>query len=488
MPQGGAAPGNGQPSHFIVVVPGYMGSKLRDKTTGEIVWIDFSTIPANPLRWDDWLNNLFSKMAYPNDDLEPAGIVDEVVFVPPWAKQEQYGRLVRWLEDIGYCADEHQFSEAERNVYTFSYDWRQDNRISGRKLGEAIQRWSSFHPGAKAWLIAHSNGGIISRWYIEKEGGRETVGLLLLMGSPWDGAPKSVKILFEGLDTLFRKGFNLFDIQRRTRDLTRTFPSAYQLIPVLNPFLRNLNNELVDPFDGHGWLSQPLHLQYLEDGKRFNLELGNSLSVETLCFFGRKLPTTTNGLVRFAAGDTWDSIEWFANEAGDGTVPERSAVNPNASGKYPFLVNHGDIYITPPVLEFLQWELVDKYALLPGAEDRAAALTPRLRVMFEASGDSFSPGEEISLWASVRRMEDDAPLSGAQVQVRTLWRQALPGSQAAPPVAPLPSTHLWESEGMPGEYASSLNAPQVEGYYRLVATVQAVGEPAVELEELVAIE
>jgi hypothetical protein len=41
-------------------------------------------------------------------------------------------------------------------------------------------------------------------------------------------------------------------------------------------------------------------------------------------------------------------------------VPERSASHPNASNRLPFIATYGDIYIAPPVLEFLRW-LQDKY-------------------------------------------------------------------------------------------------------------------------------
>ena len=70
------------PRHFVVIVPGYMGSKLRDKTTGKVLWIDLGTIPSNPLKWKDWVDHLFEAMTYPNDNLEPAGIVDEVLTKP----------------------------------------------------------------------------------------------------------------------------------------------------------------------------------------------------------------------------------------------------------------------------------------------------------------------------------------------------------------------------------------------------------------------
>ncbi len=40
-------------------------------------------------------------MAYPNDDLEPAGVMNEVLLIPPWAKQEHYGRLIAQLKRWG---------------------------------------------------------------------------------------------------------------------------------------------------------------------------------------------------------------------------------------------------------------------------------------------------------------------------------------------------------------------------------------------------
>lgn len=468
---------NQVPPHFIVFVPGYLGSKLRDKNTKELVWVDFASILFNPLKWSDWVDNVFSKMVYPNDNLEPAGIMDELIFVPPWAKQEHYGRLIETLETVGY--------QEGIDLYTFAYDWRQDNRSSAQQLGQAIEQWRVNHPGAKVWIIAHSNGGVVARWYIEKEGGKEYVDRLFLMGSPWDGTPKAMVILFTGFETFFRKRFDLFNITQRSRDLFRTFPSIYQLIPSYDPFLRGLNNEAVDPFTSLGWLKNDREKAMLEDGKKFNQDLGTTLSVETLCFFGRKTPTTTYGVVRFAAGDRWDSIAWTATEAGDGTISERSAVHPQAKQKLPFAVSHGDIYVTPAVLEFLQWELVDKYR----QTERAVLVTERLTIVFEPEKDVYEPGEIIHLSATIQE-QNGQPVSGAQLEVQLRWRQPLPG-QTATPQLNLSKTRLWESDETPGRYDSDdedFIAPETEGYYTLKATVQVVGEPTVTLDELIIVE
>lgn len=477
---------NQPPPHFVVIVPGYMGSKLRNKTTGEIVWVDFQSIPLSPLRWDDWLDNLFAQMAYPNEELEPAGIMEEVLFVPPWAKQEHYGRLIEALEAIGYIGDTSR-PESERNLYTFSYDWRQDNRISGRQLGEAVSRWSALHPGAKAWLIGHSNGGIVSRWYIEKEGGKDKVGRLILMGSPWDGAPKGAKIMFEGLETLFRGSFNLFNIQARTRELIRSFPSAYQLIPVQNPFLRDLNNEVVDPFKGESWLDDPHHHELLLDGTKFTQELGTTLSVETICIFGRKLPTLTNGVVTRDPMGRWTEIDWQSLDSGDGTVPERSATHPNAATRLPFVATHGDIYIAPPVLEFLRWELLDKFH----GGFRAASMGEMFSVLFEPEQDSYAPGETIRLRAQVLgEAETDGKrpaIKDAAILTALVWKSALPGNDPSQTQPAMARTRL-EPAGLPGNYRGEMVAPGAQGYYDLVTVIEAPGMAPITLTEMILVE
>jgi pimeloyl-ACP methyl ester carboxylesterase len=411
--------------------------------------------------------------------------VDDVLFVPPWAKIEQYSRLLYRLQDIGYRVVEPDGdSKAGGNVYTFAYDWRQDNRISGRQLAEKIERWQTFHPGAKAWIIGHSMGGIIARWYIEKEGGKDHVDRLFLMGSPWDGAPKAMTVLFAGLSTLFRRFFELYDVSRRTRDLFRTFPSAYQLLPYKDPFLQDENNQVVDLFADTKWLDDDRQQQLLVDGQAFNLELGTNLSVETICFFGLKQRTTTAGRVRFEAAGRWHGITWEQTEAGDGTVPLRSAVHPNAQEKIPGQASHGDIYVNAGVLDKLEWELIGRYEL----GTLALVTVDELQVQFEPDKDVYSPGEDIQVWVTVQNVRQNTPVSGARVEVQLTWREALPGSDTAAPPGALSRERLSERASTPGRYEGRLPAPDGEGYYQLQAIVEVAAHMPVLLEELLLVE
>ncbi len=476
------------PPHFLVIVPGFMGSKLRSKKTGKNIWVDFSTLPVNPLEWDDWLNTLFSQISYPNDDLVPAGIMDEVMFIPPWAKQEHYGRLLALLEGMGYRVNPTVYAEADRNVYQFAYDWREDNRTSAGHLAEDIERWGKLHPGQKAWIIAHSNGGLVARWYIEKMGGKEFVERLFLLGSPGDGCPKAMAVLLNGLDTFLRRRLNVLDIPAKTRTALRTFPCIYQLIPSQSSFLQDVFNHPLDPFIQTGWLENRTESQtkMLEDGRRFNKDLGNDLSVETVCMFGRRKATLSLGIIQFNARDSWHNVEWLAEEPGDGTIPLHSAVHHAAEGKYPFSVTHGDIYANPAVLDVLEWELFGKYRM----EKRALLNQADITVNFDADKDAYQPGETIHLKVKAAlEGEPVLPAAQVQVQVQVVWKKAIPGSLAAK-LAKTASggVRLMESLERPGSFSGTLKAPAQEGYYDIRAAVIVKDHPPVLCSELILVE
>lgn len=473
------------PPHFVVFVPGYMGSRLRSRSTGELVWLDIPALLRRPFSIPGALTRLFDQMHYPNDDLYADGMVDEVVFLPPLFKQEQYGRMIEALERMGYDTSgshpENRFS-----AYTFAYDWRQDNRATGRQLAQFIQQKEADHPGAKAILIGHSNGGIVSRWYIEKEGGKEHVSRLFVMGSPWDGAPKAFQVLQNGFDVFLMRIFDRSDssLQEKIRSAVLSFPSFYQLIPAVTPFLRTDAGEVLNPFENLEWLEDETHRAMLIDGRRFNQELGSSLSVDTLCFFGVKTPTTIGGRINLGSRGNWSVAAWDRTAEGDGTVPVVSAVHPHAHQKLPFTASHGDIYIVPPVLDKLEFELVTKYRLGVLAQ----AVTRNLKIQFEPDRSDYSPGETIRLWATVHQRADSMPIHGAEIEVSLEFHQHLPGFPEPTSLSEPQRGMLVESNIESGRYEGSLTAPSISGYYHLLATVRAANEEPEPLMELILVE
>ncbi len=495
MPINTTAAQNKPEPHFIVVVPGYMGSLLRDKTSGEIVWLDFGALLKNPFAIGPAIDNLLEKLMYPppgsniQNNLEPAGILNQVLVLPPLFKQEQYIRLLDKLQDWGYQVDPANPKPADLCAYTFSYDWRQDNRISGRQLGEFVRQKQALHPGAKAWLISHSNGGIISRWYIQKEGGKDQVAKMFYMASPWDGAPKALDVMLNGFEAMGLKSLNFFKLGSRMGDLIRSFPSFYQLIPHENPFLRNENNEVIDLFKDTRWLTSDQEKKFLADGLQFNLDLAGDPGVDTLCFYGVGKPTTTAGVASQKLDGGLGKIQWISTSSGDGTVPERSGNHPwlDKTDRLPFVSSHGDIYINDSVLEFLRVEMIGQ---LKG-EKRDAIFLPDFSVIFEPDGSFFAPGDPVHVWAKINTNgsdESEKPISKATVKAWFVFRQPLPGSPAGAVPADTAPVKLVESKKRKGYYEATLPAPAENGYYDVIASVKIVKKPQINLKELIVIE
>jgi hypothetical protein len=203
-----------------------------------------------------------------------------------------------------------------------------------------------------------------------------------------------------------------------------------------------------------------------------------------LCFFGRQKPTTTTGVVIVKDSGAWDRLQWVTTEAGDGTVPERSAVHPKASTKLPFAATHGDIYATEAVFEFLQWELLGRYQDVA----RASLATEHYLVVFEPEHDVYSPGEAISVWARVSSPDGLTPVTEADVKARLLFHSVLPGAESIAPPPEGDEVRLRRDRNTPGRYEAQLKAPELEGYYRLEGRVKIVGEPQMILEELLSVE
>lgn len=487
------------PPHFLVVVPGMMGSKLRDRRTGKIVWLDFDDFPINPFEWDDWVENLLDQMAYPNDNLEPAGIMDRVMFMSPWAKQEQYSRLLEALEGMGYCFDA-SLAETQCNAHIFAYDWRQDIRVSGRLLGEAIERWHVLHGGTPAWVIGHSMGGIAARWYIEKEGGRDFVSRLFLMASPWNGAPKALSTVFMGVDMFMRSRFNPLKLREITRRVVRSFPSAYQILPHHDFYLRDDKGRQVDPLIHTEWLENDAHRALLADAQRFNEELGDTLSVETLSFFGRKHPTVNQGIALVDQAGLWDAIMWEKAPTGDGTVPEASAIHEAADQNLPFVATHGNIYVHPGVLEVLQWELRDRFLASAGVQRPI----PRNTLAVTIEHEQVRPGALIGLRAVIegevsaaaQALLDSEPdpesmlpealekVRDGRIHVQLAWHSGLPGN-APLPEAPDVVFGVLTRGSLAGEYTGQIQAPFSEGYYRLLSEAWLDGVRVVDIDLLI---
>jgi pSer/pThr/pTyr-binding forkhead associated (FHA) protein len=322
-----ARPGEKFVRQPVVFVPGMMGSELWRGS--ERVWPNVKMMFTHPdiCRFE------------PDDALEPGGIVGEVVVVPNLVKQQRYSRLGDHLEEaLGY--------EREKNLLEFAYDWRQDNRLSAQRLAQAIDRWPVTPP---ITLIAHSLGCLVSRYYVERLGGKHKVGRLILLGGPHYGYPKAISHLLSGPDLL---PFGL--LGDRLRQVISTFPSIYQILPT-STYVVDQTGQAIDLFSDETWLPEnqrPL----LRNAAAFRRELGAQSSVPTVSIFGYGLKTIIGIQVQHNQAGQWQKINLDLKEVGDADVPEASAVL-SGSEIHPIHQHHGSLYIDNDVKMRLKLEL-----------------------------------------------------------------------------------------------------------------------------------
>ncbi|MEV6194134.1 hypothetical protein AB0M19_17250 [Streptomyces sp. NPDC051920] len=228
----------------VVVVPGIMGSALRDTTTGRSVW------GLRDPRWlGAWLRDDGMHPLHLDEDERSGkyGRVEATELLrfprfPAWAPSlkglEPYGALLAAVERT--VAD-------PKAVLEFPYDWRLPVAVNGELLAEAAHRhvaqWRASeehdrerrrHPDgreARLVFVAHSMGGLVTRAAFAHAASQgsdlapETRAVVTL-GTPFLGSAKAAVIL--NGDRSSRLPARL---RRRMQALSATLPGVHDLLP-----------------------------------------------------------------------------------------------------------------------------------------------------------------------------------------------------------------------------------------------------------------
>ena len=316
--------------HPVVFVPGIMGSEL---------WLGKERIWPN-------LKLLFKEpefLKYPGiPGIEPRGILQEVVVVPNLIKLEQYSQMGDYLvEDLGYTRG--------KDFFEFAYDWRQDIRLTAKQLSLFIDALP-VKPPIK--LVAHSLGTLVSRYYVEKLGGKDKVDKLILMGGPHLGTPAAVSSLLFGPDVL------PFGLMGETlRKVISTFYTSYQILPVYACGA----DQFGQPYNfmkDEGWLTPEQKPQW-QAARDFKRELGLSTSIPTTCIFGYGQKTVDHIKLHRNPEERIAQSLFQSRTNGDGSVPENSAILEGADF-HPVHQLHGVLFVDSDVKMRLRLELIGK--------------------------------------------------------------------------------------------------------------------------------
>jgi pimeloyl-ACP methyl ester carboxylesterase len=249
----------------VIVIPGILGTRLRDPISGRLVWGAFDGTAANPAdpgelrqialpigRGDEALLKLA-------DDVVPAGVLDRarVTFIGLPIELKIYAGILQTLGVGGYVDESLGRSGAinygtdHYTCFQFPYDWRRDNVDAAQGLAtfvdlraKAVAAENATRFGVKDArvrfdIVAHSMGGLVARYYlmygaqdlpedgslpkVTWEGARH-VDKLVLVGTPNAGSVLALQNLVEG-----RQFAPL--MPHYPAALLGTFPSLAQLLP-----------------------------------------------------------------------------------------------------------------------------------------------------------------------------------------------------------------------------------------------------------------
>jgi len=225
-----AAPDRKPMGDVIVLLPGITGSVLQ--RDGKDAWaLSGGAILRGVLTGGGSLRELALEDDPPDKDDLGDGVtadrlIEDVHVVPGLWRIDGYTSL--------RVAIERAFEVTPgRNFFLFPYDWRRDNRVAARRLARESERWlhdwrtaPDGNSEAKLVLIAHSMGGLVSRYFLECLEGWRVTRTLITFGTPFRGSLNSLDSLANG----FSKGVGPLKVD--LSPLLRSFTSVYQLLPI----------------------------------------------------------------------------------------------------------------------------------------------------------------------------------------------------------------------------------------------------------------
>ena len=197
----------------LILIPGAFGSRLREIKTGKEVWpgSDARLLFSNYKGLEVSINE---KTLDPNaDEIEAYRLFGQGL------GRDFYRQVVRMLEQAGGFQQRlpgDPIERGQRNFYVYLYDWRLDNTASVQGLHDLIEqiRHDYQNPHLKVDILAHSNGGMLARYYARygiddhldtgkaapNYLGTQSIRRLLLVGTPNLGTIQPVLSLIRGED------------------------------------------------------------------------------------------------------------------------------------------------------------------------------------------------------------------------------------------------------------------------------------------------
>lgn len=351
-----------------IVIPGIMGSVLT--RNGKVIWPGSAAEILLPYSHFDDLKKL---------DVEAVDVIRTVSI------SNVYLSL---LDDLEAC-DFREKAEADvpQTLFLCPYDWRRDNALAAERLAELVEHVSGRFPdGVEITLIAHSMGGLVSRYYLESgkfngRGGFDKIKLLVTMGTPHRGSPLALTAALGQEKRVFLNAKQVQEIASMPE-----FPSLYQLLPPPGePFAWNEDEKWtpLDVYDAAAGADLGLVAANVQAAKDFHSQLDPArrpAGVRYFFFAGTRMPTPSQSALRETGGmPKYRVRNRELEDAGDGTVPAWSGSITGfqcqlTGGEHSTIFRHGVLRQTLGIL-------LGKKGVLAAPRSREVTISIRDRVV-----------------------------------------------------------------------------------------------------------
>jgi pimeloyl-ACP methyl ester carboxylesterase len=334
----------------VILIPGLTGSELINSKTGQKVWFKLRRAKGDDLRLPISLSPSGGR------DALVAGAVIRDVKAGILPREDVYGKFIASLVVNGFKEGRWDTPPArgyEDTLYIYSYDWRRDNVENARQLIRKIEALNRKlrRPNLKFDVIGHSMGGLIARYaamYGDTDlpavggtltptwAGAKHIERLIILGTPNEGSPLSVRDLVDGF-ALIGVEVNLPFVQSLSKYDVFTIPAAYQLLPapgtvkVFDQDLKPLDVDIYDPavWSKYGWsvidnkdfedefspaekkIAREFFARMLDRAKRFHLALDaiSTRGTVPIDLIGSACKDTLDAFVVYQKKDgKWDSV------------------------------------------------------------------------------------------------------------------------------------------------------------------------------------
>jgi len=287
-----AAQDHGPERNPVILIPGILGSELRDPSENKIIWGKELSANANPQTAEGIRKiSLPMKLGSPLSSLQDGMVSSDSVSSVRLLRTNIFGALKTYHNILGVLGVGGYYDEttAKREgvnygkghftCFQFPYDWRHSSAESAAKLHDFIEEkrnylqkvyWERYgikKSNIKFDIVSHSMGGLVTRYFLRYGNqplgnsgplpkldwrGAKSVDKVIIVSTPNLGSTDSLNSALYGLKLL-----PFFKRHSYPAAAIGSFPSIYELFPRPHQgtILDEATNQPVDLYSVDTWES-----------------------------------------------------------------------------------------------------------------------------------------------------------------------------------------------------------------------------------------